>query len=56
MGLDHNIQYEGNSSCHQGEMHEDGLIDGLADRGTARQTDRLDPFLYSLIPLRQSGE
>ena len=45
---DHSTQYEENSSRHHGGMCEDALTDG--------RTDRLDPFLYSLIPLRRSRE
>ena len=40
----HGIQYEENLSSHHGGMYEDG------------QADRLNPFLYSTILLRRSGE
>ena len=40
--------HEENLARHHGGMHKDGLTDG--------QTDRLNPFQYSSIPLRQSGE
>ena len=41
---DHGSQYEENPSSHHGGMFDDRLTDGL------------DPFLYSPIPLRWSGE
>ena len=41
---DHGTQYEENPASHHGGMREDG------------QTDGLDPFLQSPIPLRQSRE
>ena len=52
---DHGTQYDGNPLSHHGGM----LEDGLTDRRIAELTDvlmGLDPFLYFLIPLRQSGE
>ena len=48
----HGIQYQGNLSCHLGGMCKDGQTDRLMD-GWA---DGLNPFLYSPITLRQSGE
>ena len=48
---DHGTQYKENSSSHHGGMCEeqlDGRMTGWADG--------LDPILYSLILLRQSGE
>ena len=48
----HGTQYEEYTSNHHGGMHEDGQTDRWVDA----KTDGLDPFLYSPIPLRLSGE
>ena len=51
----HVTQYEENPFSHHGGMHEDGHADRQLDGLTNGPTDRLDPFLYSLILLRWRG-
>ena len=44
---DHGTQYKENLFTHHAGMHKESID---------RQTDGVDPFLYSLTVLRQSGE
>ena len=59
MEADHGTQYERNPSGHHRGMLKDGMTvrrTDLTNGRMDRQTDGLDPSLYSPIPLRRSRE
>ena len=53
---EHGTHYEEHLASDHVGMCEDGNLDGQTDGRTDRWTDGSDSFLYSLIPLRWSGQ